>query len=193
LLTTGSSCSSTALRSTSRTTPPTACAQIGETVAFDNAIGVALEYQRSHPDTLIVVTADHAHTSQIVAEDSNGAGAPTGWSDNLITKDGQTFRLTYGSVGGTTPPASPAALSQQHTGSVVPIWGGGPGGAEILGPPITPTCSTCSGPATGTTVGRHPCRAAALCRRPSRRRQLTCGADACVVDLNEAIEHVVRG
>jgi alkaline phosphatase len=43
-----------------------ACAQIGETVAFDNAIGVALEYQRSHPDTLIVVTADHAHTSQIV-------------------------------------------------------------------------------------------------------------------------------
>jgi alkaline phosphatase len=110
-----------------------ACAQIGETVAFDNAIGVALEYQRSHPDTLIVVTADHAHTSQIVAEDSNGAGAPTGWSDNLITKDGQTLRLTYGTVGGTTPPASPAALSQQHTGSVVPIWGGGPGGAEILG------------------------------------------------------------
>jgi alkaline phosphatase len=110
-----------------------ACAQIGETVAFDNAIGVALEYQRTHPDTLIVVTADHAHTSQIVAEDSNGAGAPTGWSDNLITKDGQTLRLTYGTVGGTTPPASPAALSQQHTGSVVPIWGGGPGAAEILG------------------------------------------------------------
>ena len=39
-----------------------ACAQIGETVAFDRAVGVALDYQRTHPDTLIVVTADHAHT-----------------------------------------------------------------------------------------------------------------------------------
>ncbi|HEY7045119.1 MAG TPA: alkaline phosphatase, partial [Nocardioidaceae bacterium] len=42
-----------------------ACAQIGETVAFDTAIGVALQFQRTHPDTLIVVTADHSHTSQI--------------------------------------------------------------------------------------------------------------------------------
>ena len=52
-----------------------ACAQIGETVAFDKAIGVALDYQRTHPDTLIVVTADHGHTSQIVAEDANGTAA----------------------------------------------------------------------------------------------------------------------
>jgi alkaline phosphatase len=108
-----------------------ACGQIGENVAFDDAIGVALEYQRSHPDTLIVVTADHAHTSQIVGEDSNGANAPTGYSDNLITKDGQTLRLTYGTAGGPSPAAAPP--SQQHTGSVVPIWGGGPGAAEILG------------------------------------------------------------
>ena len=49
-----------------------ACGQIGETVAFDKAIGVALDYQRTHPDTLVVVTADHAHTSQIVGEDSSG-------------------------------------------------------------------------------------------------------------------------
>ena len=42
------------------------CQQIGETVAFDQAIGAALDWQRSHPDTLILVTADHGHTSQIV-------------------------------------------------------------------------------------------------------------------------------
>ena len=47
-----------------------ACGQIGETVAFDRAIGVALDYQRTHPDTLVVVTADHSHTSQIVSEDA---------------------------------------------------------------------------------------------------------------------------
>jgi len=109
-----------------------ACAQIGETVAFDDAIGVALDYQRTHPDTLIVVTADHAHTSQIVGEDTSGTGNPTGYSNNLITKDGQTMRVTYGTAGGETRPAA-STLSQQHTGSVVPIWGGGPGGAAILG------------------------------------------------------------
>ena len=54
-----------------------ACAQIGETIAFDNAIKVAQEYARSHPDTLIVVTADHAHTSQIVAR-TRAAPAPDG-------------------------------------------------------------------------------------------------------------------
>ncbi len=108
-----------------------ACAQVGETVAFDNAIGVAIDYQRTHPDTLIVVTADHAHTSEIVGEDTTGAGSPTGYSNNLITKDGQVERITYGTAGGTTPPAAPP--SQQHTGSVVPIWGGGPGAAAVLG------------------------------------------------------------
>ena len=61
-----SSCRSRAPRSTSRTTPPTPCGQIGETIAFDQAIQVALDYAKTHPDTLIVVTADHAHTSQIV-------------------------------------------------------------------------------------------------------------------------------
>jgi alkaline phosphatase len=108
-----------------------ACGQIGETVAFDDAIGVALSYQRSHPDTLVVVTADHAHTSQIVGEDTTGNSSPTGYSTNLATKDGQTLRLTYGTAGGAARPTAPP--SQQHTGSVVPIWGSGPGAAAILG------------------------------------------------------------
>jgi alkaline phosphatase len=108
-----------------------ACAQIGETVAFDRAIGVALDYQAEHPDTLIVVTADHAHTSEIVGEDTTGTSSPTGYSNNVITKDGQTLRVTYGTAGGPGPAAAPP--SQQHTGSVVPIWGKGPGAAAVLG------------------------------------------------------------
>jgi alkaline phosphatase len=108
-----------------------ACAQIGETVAFDDAIGVALQYQKEHPDTLIVVTADHSHTSQIVGEDTSGTGSPTGYSDNLTTKDGQTLRITYGTAGGISPPGVPP--SQQHTGAVVPVWAAGPGAGQILG------------------------------------------------------------
>ncbi len=112
-----------------------ACGQIGETVAFDNAIGVALDYQRRHPDTMIVVTADHAHTSQIVAEDSSGAGVPTGYSTNLMTKDGQTMSLTYGTAGYGGPGVAAVAAppSQQHTGAAVPVWGSGPGSLDILG------------------------------------------------------------
>jgi alkaline phosphatase len=112
-----------------------ACGQIGETVAFDNAIGVALDYQRRHPDTLIVVTADHAHTSQIVGEDAAGSGVPTGYSTNLLTKDGQALSLTYGTAGYGGPGAAPVAAppSQQHTGAVVPVWGSGPGSLDVLG------------------------------------------------------------
>jgi alkaline phosphatase/streptomycin-6-phosphatase len=112
-----------------------ACGQIGETVAFDAAIGVALDYQRTHPDTLVVVTADHAHTSQIVAEDSSGSGVPTGYSTNLLTKDGQVLSLTYGTAGfggaGSAPTATPP--SQQHTGAVVPVWAKGPGAFAVMG------------------------------------------------------------
>lgn len=112
-----------------------ACGQLGETVAFDKAIGVALDYQRTHPDTLVVVTADHAHTSQIVSEDASGSGLPTGYSTNLLTKDGQTLSLTYGTAGfggaGAAPVGTPP--SQQHTGAVVPVWGRGPGALALLG------------------------------------------------------------
>jgi alkaline phosphatase len=107
------------------------CAQIGETVAFDQAIGVALDYQRRHPDTLVLVTADHSHTSQITAEDANGNGNPTGYSNNLITRDGQVMRLSYSTAGGIARPAAPP--SQQHTGAAVPIYGSGPGARRILG------------------------------------------------------------
>ena len=108
-----------------------ACAQIGETVAFDQAVAVTLDYQRRHPDTVVLVTADHSHTSQIVSEDSSGNGNPTGYSTNLITRDDQVMRVTYGTAGGVARPAAPP--SQQHTGAVVPIYGSGPGARAILG------------------------------------------------------------
>lgn len=37
-----------------------------ETIEFDKAVGVAREFAASHPDTLIVVTGDHAHGVSII-------------------------------------------------------------------------------------------------------------------------------
>jgi alkaline phosphatase len=108
------------------------CQQIGETIAFDKAIGAALDWQRYHPDTLIVVTADHGHTSQIVAEDSNGTSGPTGYAEDLVTKDGQKLRISYGTAGGLTRPAA-SAVSQQHTGTEIRIGAIGPQAARVNG------------------------------------------------------------
>jgi alkaline phosphatase/streptomycin-6-phosphatase len=112
-----------------------ACGQLGETVAFDRAVGAALDYQKRHPNTLVVVTADHSHTSMIVEEDADGSSLPTGYSTNLVTKDNQVLSLTYGTAGygGAGNPPLPKAPSQQHTGAAVPVWAAGPGGLDVLG------------------------------------------------------------
>jgi alkaline phosphatase len=98
-----------------------ACGQIGELLGMDNAIGVAQEFQRTHPDTLILVTADHSHTSQIIPVTQTPRGAYT----TLQTVDGAPIRLAYGTA--------PVAGSQAHTGSTVPVFASGPRAADIVG------------------------------------------------------------
>ncbi len=105
------------------------CGQIGETIAFDDAIGVALDYQAQHPDTLILMTADHAHSSQIItatAKPATGSSYAT-----LNTVDNAPIRVSYGTadtgVGATT------SGSQTHTGAEVPLWGAGPQAANVVG------------------------------------------------------------
>ena len=98
-----------------------ACGQIGELVGMDEAIGVAQEFQRTHPDTLILVTADHSHTSQIIPVNQTPRGAYT----TLQTVDGQPIRLSYGTA--------PVNGSQAHTGATVPVFASGPRAADIVG------------------------------------------------------------
>ncbi len=96
-----------------------ACGQIGETVDLDEAVQVAMDFARTQGDTLVVVTADHAHTSQIV-----GSAIP-GLNTHLLTADGQPMIVAYGT--------SPEGGSQQHTGAQVRIAGYGPGAANVVG------------------------------------------------------------
>ncbi len=96
-----------------------ACGQIGETADLDEAVQAALEFARADGNTLVVVTADHAHTSQIV-----GSAGP-GLSSSLLTKEGQKMIVAYGT--------SPTGGSQQHTGAQVRIGAYGPGAANVAG------------------------------------------------------------
>ena len=97
------------------------CGQIGETVAFDAAVAAVLKYQRSHPDTLVIVTADHGHTSQIVEAGSTTPGVTA----TLVTADHANMTINYST---TEYPGS-----QQHTGTEVRIAAKGPQAANVLG------------------------------------------------------------
>lgn len=68
----------------------------------------------------MLVTADHAHTSQIV--DST---PPTSLSTAVNTLEGGVMKVSYGT--------GAAGSSQQHTGSQLRIAGYGPGAANVVG------------------------------------------------------------
>ncbi|RGE23721.1 alkaline phosphatase [Leucobacter sp. wl10] len=96
-----------------------ACGQIGETVDLDEAVQSALDFAKTNGDTLVLVSADHAHTSQILGS------TPPGASVNLLTQEGQSMIVGYTN-------AEPGS-SMQHTGSQVRVAGYGPGAGNVVG------------------------------------------------------------
>jgi alkaline phosphatase len=97
-----------------------ACGQIGETIDFDEAVQSALAFAKRDGNTLVIATADHAHSSQIVDNTP-----PASLSTALVTADGTTMKVSYGTAG--------AGASQQHTGTQVRIAAFGPGAANVVG------------------------------------------------------------
>ena len=98
-----------------------ACGQIGETVDLDEAVKAALDFAAKDGNTSVFVTADHAHTSQIVE-----AGSVTpGYTVNLLTADDAPMTINYAT--------SEKGSSMQHTGTQLRIAGYGPGAANITG------------------------------------------------------------
>jgi len=97
-----------------------ACGQIGEVLDLDEAVQAALEFAKADGNTMVIVTADHAHTSQIV--DST---PPATLSTALLTTEGSTMKIAYGTAA--------AGGSQQHTGTQLRVAGYGPGAANVVG------------------------------------------------------------
>lgn len=120
------------------------CGQIGETVDLDEAAKVALDFAKENKDTLVIVTADHAHSSQIVesmsVDDVRDAAAEAklpfevtrdaiypGLTRVLRGTDGQDLTVSYGTSDNLD------AMDQGHTGSQLRIAAYGPGAANVVG------------------------------------------------------------
>ena len=119
------------------------CGQIGETVAFDEAVQKALEFAQKDGNTLVIATADHGHTSQIgdiySEEDLKGIAEDKklpiervrdvmypGLSRLLTTKDGADMLISYGTS------ADVEVEDETHTGTQVRIAAFGPRAANVV-------------------------------------------------------------
>ncbi|MDT5336706.1 MAG: alkaline phosphatase [Mycobacterium sp.] len=119
------------------------CGQIGETVAFDEAVQQALEFAKKDGNTLVIATADHAHTSQIVEnvteDDLRGVAEDAklpmervrdivypGLTRKLTTADDAEMTVNYGSS------TDVAVQDQPHTGTQLRIAAFGPRAANVV-------------------------------------------------------------
>jgi alkaline phosphatase len=95
------------------------CGAIGDLKELDETVAVALAYQEEHPDTLIIATADHSHSTQIIAGNADdGVQRAT-----LETADGDPMSVAY----------STNAVGSDHTGTQVRVAAAGPQASNVMG------------------------------------------------------------
>jgi alkaline phosphatase len=105
------------------------CGQIGEVKQLDDTLKLVLEYAAAHPETLVLVTADHSQAAQLVPETSWLAGlnaASPGYFARVRTPEGAIMGVNYAT--------NDSMLQEDHTGADVPLLAYGPGVEDI---PIT--------------------------------------------------------
>ncbi len=105
------------------------CGTIGEMLAFDRTIRIAVEFAKEHGDTAVIVTADHGQATQVIYKPETYDGSPIrrdlipGLYQLLLTKGGHELGAYYGTNN---------INDQSHTGVNVPIYTYGMDNAEDL-------------------------------------------------------------
>lgn len=103
-----------------------ACGQIGELDDLDQAVQAAQNWvKQTGEPTLIVVTADHAHASQITANGENTWGTST----KLRTADGSDMTISYNTANSNDL----AGKGQGHTGAQLRVAASGPSAENVIG------------------------------------------------------------
>lgn len=105
------------------------CGQIGETDDFDQAIAYAIK-NVDLTNTLVIVTADHAHTSQIL-----NAQPAYALSTVLKSADGNNMVVSYGTAQEASTDAEGGynGGDMEHTGTQLRIAASGPGAQRVIG------------------------------------------------------------
>ena len=116
-----SSSRSRAPRSTSRITRPRRASRSARRSPSTGRSRWPSRSRRRTRSTLIIVTADHAHSSQIVEPGSEIQGL----GSILTTEEGAPMEISYGTA--------PKGGSQSHTGAQVRVAAQGPQAANVVG------------------------------------------------------------
>ena len=98
------------------------CGHIGEMEQLDEAVEVSLDYAAVNRSTLVLVTADHGQTAQLLPHTSGLAPlhfAPTGRFARVRTPEGGIMGIGYAS--------NDSPHWEDHTGVQVPLYAAGPG------------------------------------------------------------------
>ena len=103
------------------------CGSIGELAQLDEALDSALAFARSHPNTLIMVTADHAQAAQLIPYESLFSAYPIpvyspGKLARVITPEGSHMAINY---------ATSNFFMEEHTGASVPLLSNSEGQGRI--------------------------------------------------------------
>ena len=101
------------------------CGSIGELEQLEEAVAAALEFAQENPNTLIMVTADHAQAAQLIPDESLFARFPIpiytpGKLARIRTPEGGAMAINY---------ATNNFNMEEHTGAAVPLFGN----SEALG------------------------------------------------------------
>lgn len=101
---------------------------IADTLAFDEAVGEALAFQETHPDTLVIVTADHECGGLDL-----GAINPDSYESGMVPFFGS------GVYENSTLGHLVQGKEATHTAVDVPVFAKGPGANVVTGAPIDNT------------------------------------------------------
>lgn len=93
------------------------CGHIGAVAQIDETLSFVLQYAETHPELLVIVTADHGHAAQIISEQRTNSSP--GHTARLITADDSVMGINYGTTR--------SGQREGHTGVQVPILASGPG------------------------------------------------------------------
>jgi len=101
------------------------CGQIGELKQLDETLKLVLEYAAAHPETLVLVTADHSQAAQLIPERSwlGPNAASPGHFARILTPEGAIMGVNYAT--------NDSNLQEDHTGADVPLFAYGAAANEV--------------------------------------------------------------